>query len=893
MRKSSRMQAAWVEVERIVASDPRPEQLRSLLEPSQRSPELLVTAIYEQASVLGMASDAVTDTAWIAARSLVAELPPGWTQYRDDEGRLYYSDGISSRWDHPCDDDHRRLYESWRKNANADECARLGEECADAKAALERCLEDTADLNTKLRCALAAGEALQAESDSKDRDLDSLRRDRDLAVARATALAKRLAVLDDEAHRESELDAARAENQAVEARYVARLEALQRTVAQVRTTEAMAQSSAAAFQRRAAWDAAATARAIEDARSRDAALWQERHGAELVSMRAEAQAMETRYVARLEALERTVTRVRTAEAAAQSRVAALERRAAWDAATTARTVEELHLQDTALSQGCHDAELARSHAELRAMDAQCAARLETLEHAMARVRQAEEAAQSRAAAFERRAAWDAATTARTVEELRSQDAALSQKCHDAELARSRALDAQCAARLEAVEDAMARLREAEEAATARATCLERRAAWDAASTTRAVAELLSREARRSRAAAVDEASARAHKLERVGEELERTKAELAAARAVAEVERNLGVVDNEYKAKWEAERLARRRVQDRLMDLEGNIRVVCRCRPHEGASCVEWGAPGEIGVRNDAGVMQRYELDTVLGPSATQVDVYDAVEPLLQAAVDGYDACIFAYGQTGTGKTHTLLGAGGVYARARDRLFERTRVKMSMLEIYNETARDLLQRNAKPLEVKHHGVPGLSEHDVSSPQDVDRLLARGTKQRAVGSHDLNSQSSRSHLILTFSLLDENNADDQHVNAASSSKKASRLHIIDLAGSERLTKTKAEGPRLKEAQNINRSLSALGDVIHALSQNIPNQVNQAPSHVPYRNSKLTFFLQDTLSKKKHGKRAPIILMLVTISSALPNANETICSLNFARRCRDVALRTHNP
>jgi kinesin family member C2/C3 len=198
----------------------------------------------------------------------------------------------------------------------------------------------------------------------------------------------------------------------------------------------------------------------------------------------------------------------------------------------------------------------------------------------------------------------------------------------------------------------------------------------------------------------------------------------------------------------------------------------------------------------------------------------------------------------------------GVAPRAVEELFENIKlqsdtgnyeytVKFSMLEIYNETIRDLLDpstlgKDKDKLDIRQTSeginiVVGLIEEDVETSSRVNELMCIGQSNRAVGSHDMNEHSSRSHSILTLTVRGRN----IHDNSSSFSK----LHLIDLAGSERLSKTDATGDRLKEAQNINRSLSALGDVINALG-------NKKATHVPYRNSKLTFLLQVLLTPFLH-------------------------------------------
>ena len=216
-----------------------------------------------------------------------------------------------------------------------------------------------------------------------------------------------------------------------------------------------------------------------------------------------------------------------------------------------------------------------------------------------------------------------------------------------------------------------------------------------------------------------------------------------------------------------------------------------------------------------------------------------------------------------------------------------------MLEIYNECVRDMLVSDVKAdgggggaarkkawganktaggLQVRHSKeggveVEGLSQVGVGSPAEVEDLIKVGLRNRAVGAHNVNEHSSRSHLVLTVHTAGR--------NLETGAGTRSKLHLIDLAGSERLSKTDASGERLKEAQAINKSLSALGNVVEALG-------SKKRTHVPYRDSKLTFLLRDSL--KGNSK----VLMFVNTSPVLWNAPETFCSLNFAARCRRVEL-----
>jgi kinesin family member C2/C3 len=219
----------------------------------------------------------------------------------------------------------------------------------------------------------------------------------------------------------------------------------------------------------------------------------------------------------------------------------------------------------------------------------------------------------------------------------------------------------------------------------------------------------------------------------------------------------------------------------------------------------------------------------------------------------------------------------GVNPRSLFKLFKTTNerakrgwtfeTEVAMLEIYNEKVRDLIGENQTALEIRGNDtIKGLVWTRVKSVEEVMTLMARGEKHRAVGVHNMNDRSSRSHLVLQVRVSGKNKA----TNAWHRGK----LHLIDLAGSERVGKTDAKGERLREAQNINKSLSALGNVISALALK--------RKHVPFRDSKLTFLLRDSLGGDSK------VLMFVNCSPVLWNSGETVCSLNFAKRCRSVQL-----
>ncbi|KAB5534963.1 hypothetical protein DKX38_018049 [Salix brachista] len=327
-----------------------------------------------------------------------------------------------------------------------------------------------------------------------------------------------------------------------------------------------------------------------------------------------------------------------------------------------------------------------------------------------------------------------------------------------------------------------------------------------------------------------------------------------------------------------------RQLYNQVQDLKGTIRVYCRVRPFlrgqsNGQSTVDYiGENGNIMIanplKNGKEARKVFSFNKVFGTNVTQDQIYADTQPLVRSVLDGYNVCIFAYGQTGSGKTYTMSGPDltseqtwGVNYRALRDLFQisKTRgdvikyeVGVQMVEIYNEQVRDLLLNGLN--------VPDASWIPVSSTQDVLDLMKIGQRNRAVGATALNERSSRSHSVLTVHVYGK--------ELVSGSILKGCLHLVDLAGSERVDKSEAVGERLKEAQHINRSLSALGDVISALAQKSP--------HVPYRNSKLTQILQDSLGG--HAKT----LMFVHINPELNSIGETISTLKFAERVSSIEL-----
>ncbi|XP_031708363.1 kinesin-like protein KIFC3 isoform X1 [Anarrhichthys ocellatus] len=346
--------------------------------------------------------------------------------------------------------------------------------------------------------------------------------------------------------------------------------------------------------------------------------------------------------------------------------------------------------------------------------------------------------------------------------------------------------------------------------------------------------------------------------------------------------------------KYRKEVALRRKYHEQLVELKGNIRVLCRVKPvlkedqhEEGQSVVvktDSNNESSLNVLNK-GKSRIFELDKVFHPQATQEEVFQEIEPLVTSCIDGYQVCIFAYGQTGSGKTHTMEGSvenPGINQRALKHLFSEIEerkdmwsytVTVSSVEIYNEVLRDLLSKDGDKLDIKINPdgtgqlhVPGLRVIEVKSFQHIKKILATARRNRITFGTQMNQHSSRSHALLCTTV--------QGTDLATGSKTTGKLNLVDLAGSERVWKSGAEGERLKEAQNINRSLLSLGDVIQAL--------RARQTHIPFRNSRLTYLLQDSLGK---GSKT---VMVVQVSALESNVGETLCSLKFAQRVCKVEL-----
>lgn len=352
---------------------------------------------------------------------------------------------------------------------------------------------------------------------------------------------------------------------------------------------------------------------------------------------------------------------------------------------------------------------------------------------------------------------------------------------------------------------------------------------------------------------------------------------------------------------YERELDLRVKLQDQVQSLRGNIRVFCRIRPLLSNE-IEAGESEAIIPTNemlvtaedpdDPGRPQSFAFDRVFGPADAQEVVFDEMRQLCLSALDGYNVCLFAYGVTGSGKTFTVEGGErardnpelhGLVYRTMKELFriafgERagaydSTISLQLLELYNDDFRDLMQTepNAPKPEVRMIPelgvvVENVTIHPVTKLADAMELVKKGYRARTTKSTHSNNVSSRSHSILTVHLTG--------TNVRTKKSYTGKLHFVDLAGSERVGKSGVSGDALEEAKAINKSLSALGDVISALSQK--------EKFIPYRNSSLTKLLQESLGGNSKT------VMICNIAPCKHSMSETVASLRFATRVHKVEM-----
>ncbi|XP_054285876.1 kinesin heavy chain isoform X2 [Macrosteles quadrilineatus] len=330
---------------------------------------------------------------------------------------------------------------------------------------------------------------------------------------------------------------------------------------------------------------------------------------------------------------------------------------------------------------------------------------------------------------------------------------------------------------------------------------------------------------------------------------------------------------------------------EREIAAEDSIKVVCRFRPLNDSEekagskfIVKFPSGGDENCISIGGKV--YLFDKVFKPNASQEKVYnEAAKSIVSDVLCGYNGTIFAYGQTSSGKTHTMEGvigdAGkqGIIPRIVNDIFNHIyameenlefHIKVSYFEIYMDKIRDLLDVSKVNLSVHEDKnrvpfVKGATERFVSSPDEVFEVIEEGKSNRHIAVTNMNEHSSRSHSVFLINVKQENLENEK--------KLSGKLYLVDLAGSEKVSKTGAEGTVLDEAKNINKSLSALGNVISALADG-------NKTHIPYRDSKLTRILQESLGG---NARTTII---ICCSPASFNESETKSTLDFGRRAKTI-------
>lgn len=335
------------------------------------------------------------------------------------------------------------------------------------------------------------------------------------------------------------------------------------------------------------------------------------------------------------------------------------------------------------------------------------------------------------------------------------------------------------------------------------------------------------------------------------------------------------------------------------------VKVVVRCRPLSKGEMSDGKKStvnidtkrGQIAIKNpkldEKEPAKQFTFDIVYNWNTEQITLYqETASPIVDSCLEGYNGTIFCYGQTGTGKTFTMEGdlsddkTKGIIPNAFDHVFraietsqddKKFLVRASFLEIYNEEVRDLLSKNSAntKLELKENVdtgvyVKNLTSFVVKGVSEIRNVLAVGKKNRTVGTTLMNRDSSRSHSIFTIVIECSETVNQE---SGDSKIRVGKLNLVDLAGSERQSKTGATGERLKEATKINLSLSALGNVISAL-------VDGRSGHIPYRDSKLTRLLQDSLG----GNTKTV--MVANIGPADYNYDETMSTLRYANRAKNI-------
>ncbi|XP_042496457.1 kinesin-like protein KIN-14B [Macadamia integrifolia] len=334
----------------------------------------------------------------------------------------------------------------------------------------------------------------------------------------------------------------------------------------------------------------------------------------------------------------------------------------------------------------------------------------------------------------------------------------------------------------------------------------------------------------------------------------------------------------------------KKRLFNDLFTAKGNIKVFCHTRPlfeDEGSSIVEF--PDDFTIRINTGVdslsnpKKDFEFDRVYGPHVGQGELFHDVQPFVQSALDGYNVSIFAYGQTRSGKTHTMEGSSydrGLYVRSFEELFDlsnsdttsasRFNFSVTIVELYNDQVRDLLAETRNSLPKVRMGLLDsfveLTQEKLENPLDFSKVVKAGLQYRGNDMEKFNV----SHLVITIHI--------HYSNWITRENLYSKLSLVDLAGSEGLLVEDASGEHVTELLHVTKSLSALGDVLFSLSSK--------KDIVPYENSRLTKMLADSLGGSSKT------LMIVNICPNISNLSETLSSLNFSSRARNAELSLGN-
>ncbi|CAH1413941.1 unnamed protein product [Lactuca virosa] len=328
-----------------------------------------------------------------------------------------------------------------------------------------------------------------------------------------------------------------------------------------------------------------------------------------------------------------------------------------------------------------------------------------------------------------------------------------------------------------------------------------------------------------------------------------------------------------------------------------SICVCARFRPlnsrEDGeAICITRSDSQSFSIKDEKDEQYMFSFDKVFYEDSEQADVYEFLaRPIVRDAVNSINGTIITYGQTGAGKTFTMEGANileadnlkkGLLPRVVDELFDAIifcgeatayKIKLSMVEIYMEKVRDLFDLSKDNIQIKEHKshgivLSGVTEIPILDGEEALKVLCGGIANRAVGETQMNAGSSRSHCIYMFTIQKEV-TNEKRVSSG-------KVVLVDLAGSEKVEKTGAEGKVLEEAKTINKSLSALGNVISALT----SSPHAKSLHIPFRDSKLTRLLQDALGGSSQTA------LLCCCSPSLSNSSESVSTLRFGARAKHI-------